>query len=130
MWEVHSAKSWKISSFLLLVGLLASIYLITVLLFPRVPESEGQIDLDAHYYKNHRIFFLATAAAWILGLLCNMTFLPMRNWLNGAVIFPVLFVCLSILAAITGNRRYHAAFAIFALATITLALVADPTRIQ
>jgi hypothetical protein len=39
-------------------------------------------------------------------------------------------VFLSILAAFTGNRRYHAAFAIFALATMMFALIADPTRIQ
>ena len=49
MWELRNAKSWSVFSFLLLVGLVASIYLVTVLLFPRVPESGGQIDLDAHY---------------------------------------------------------------------------------
>jgi hypothetical protein len=103
---------------------------VTVLLFPRVPESGGQIDLDAHYYKNRRIFFLANAAGWTLGLPCNLTFPPIRSWLNQGVIIPVLIVFLSILAAITGSRRYHAAFAIFALATITLALLADGTPIQ
>ena len=107
---IGNAKSWSVFSFLLLVGLVASIYLVTVLLFPRVPESGGQVDLDAHYHKNRRIFFLANAAAWTLGLLCNLTFLPIRSWLNPGVIFPVLIVFLSILAAITGNRRYHAAF--------------------
>ena len=56
MWSYRSAKSWRVVSFLLLVGLIASIYLVTVLLFPRVPESRGQIDLDAHYYKNRRVF--------------------------------------------------------------------------
>jgi hypothetical protein len=134
MWDLRSAKSWSFVSFLLLVGLIASIYLVTVLLFPRVPESERQIDLDAHYYKNRRIFFLANAAGWTLGLLCNLSFLPMRSWLSTAVIigviFPVLVVILSILAAITGNRRYHAAFAIFTLAAITLALLTDPARIK
>ncbi|MEY2486593.1 MAG: hypothetical protein QOH39_2241 [Verrucomicrobiota bacterium] len=69
MWEVRSAKSWSFVSFSLLVGLVASIYLVTVLLFPRVPES------------NRRIFFLANAAGWTLGLLCNLTFLPIRSWL-------------------------------------------------
>jgi hypothetical protein len=130
MWNLQGAKSWRVVSFLLLVGLVASIFLITVLLFPRVPESGGQIDLDAHYYKNRRIFFLATAAAWILGLLCNLSFLPMKSWLNGAVIFPVLFVFLSAFAAFTKNRRYHATSAIFALAAITFGLLADPTPIQ
>jgi hypothetical protein len=134
MWDLRSAKSWSFVSFLLLVGLIASIYLVTVLLFPRVPESERQIDLDAHYYKNHRIFFLANAAGWALGLLCNLSFLPIRSWLSMAVIvgimFPVLVVILSILAAITGNRRYHAAFAIFTLAAITLALLTGPARVE
>ena len=46
------------------------------------------------------------------------------------VIFPPLVVFLSILAAITGNRRYHAAFAIFSLAALLLALLTDPMRIQ
>jgi hypothetical protein len=130
MWSFRSAKSWRVVSFLLLVGLVASIYLVTVLLLPRVPESGGQIDLDAHYYKNRRIFFLANAAAWTLALLCNLTLLPLRSWLSQAVIIPVLVVFLSILAAITGNRRYHAAFAIFALATMTLGLLTAPTLIQ
>ena len=120
----------RTSLFSVLVGLVASIYLVTVLLFPRIPESGGQIDLDAHYYKNRRVFFLANAAGWTLGVLCNLTFLPIRSWLNPAIIVPVLVVCLSILAAITGSRRYHAAFAIFALATMTLALLADLTRIE
>ena len=131
MWEVRNAKSWTFVSFSLLVGLVASIYLVTVLLFPRVPESRpGQIDLDAHYYKNRRIFFLTNAAGWTLGLLCNLSFLPIKSWLNPAIIFPLPVVLLSVLAALTANRRYHAAFAIFALAAVALALLTDPTRIQ
>jgi len=130
MWELRSAKSWNFVSFSLLVGFVASIYLVTVLLFPRIPESEGQIDLDAHYYKNRRIFFLANAAGKTLGLLCNLSFLPIGSWLNPAFLLPPLVVCLSILAAITANRPYHAAFAIFTLAAITLAVLTDPMRIQ
>jgi len=130
MWDLRNAKSWSFLSFSLLVGLVASIFLVTVLLFPRVPESGGQIDLDAHYYKNHRVFFLANAAGWMLGVLCNLSFLPIRNWLSPGIIFPPLVVFLSILAAITANRRYHAAFAIFTLVAMTLALLTDPARIQ
>jgi hypothetical protein len=130
MWELRNAKSWQFISFFLLVGLIGSIFLVTVLLFPRVPESGGQIDLDAHYYKNRRIFFLVNAAGWILGLLCNLSFLPMKSWLNPGIIFPVPVVFLSILAAITGNRRYHAAFAILSLTAIAFGLFTDPMRIE
>jgi hypothetical protein len=129
MWGMRGATSWTFQKFLLLVGLVASVYLVTVLLFPRIPESGGQIDLDAFYYKNRRIFFLANAAVWTLAVLCNLSLLPIKSWLNGGIILPPFVACLSILAAITGNRRYHAAFAIFALAVMLFA-VSDPTRIQ
>jgi hypothetical protein len=76
------------------------------------------------------VFFLANAAGWTLGLLCNLSFLPIRSWLNPGIIFPPLVVFLSILAAITANRRYHAAFAIFALVVMMLALLTDPARIE
>jgi len=130
MWDVRKAQSWKVSSFVLLVALLASIYITTVVLFPRIPESGGQIDLEAHYYKNRRIFFVANAAGWTLALLCNLTFLPIGSWLSPALIIPGLVVLLSILAAFTGKRGYHAAFAIFALALMTLGLLAAPALIQ
>jgi hypothetical protein len=54
----------------------------------------------------------------------------MTSWLNPGIIFPPIVVFLSILAAFTGNRRYHAAFAIFSLAAMTLALLTDPARIE
>jgi len=130
MWDLRGAKSWKFVSFLLLVGLVAAIYLVTVLLFPRMPESGGQIDLDAHYYKNRRFFFLANAAGWLMGLLCNLTFIPMGSWLNPGVILPLVFVPLLVVAAITGNRRYHAVFAIFSLISVSLLLIAPAGSIE
>lgn len=130
MWDLRGAKSWSFISFLLLVGLVASIFLVTVLLFPRIPDSGGQVDLDAHYYKNRRFFFLVNAAGWIMGLLCNLTFIPIRSWLNPGIILPLVFVPLLVIAAITGSRRYHAAFAIFALAAITLLLFAPGISIE
>lgn len=130
MWDIRGAKSWKFISFLLLIGLVASLYLVTVLLFPRLPESREQIDLDAHYFKNRWFFFMANAAGWIMGLLCNLTFLPINGWLNPGIILPLVFVPLLVIAAITGNRRYHAAFAIFALITVALLLSAPGISIQ
>jgi hypothetical protein len=59
-----------------------------------------------------------------------LSFLPIKSWLNPGIIFPLPVVFLSILAGITGNRRYHAAFAIFTLVVLALALFTDPMRIQ
>ena len=130
MWELRGAKGWSFISFLLLVGLVASIYLVTVLLFPPVPEPGRQVDLDAHYYKNRRFFFLANAAGWIMGLLCNLTFLPVRQWLNPGTILPLVFVPLLVIAGVTGNRRYHAVFAIFTLITISLLLFVPAISVE
>jgi hypothetical protein len=59
-----------------------------------------------------------------------LSFLPITSWLNPGIVVPVPAVLLSIVAAITGNRRYHAAFAIFSLVAVAIALLTDPTRIQ
>jgi hypothetical protein len=131
MWDLRRAKSWSFVSFLLLVGLVAAIFLVTVLLFPRMPESgEEIIDLDAHYYKNRRFFFLANAAGWIMGLLCNLTFLPIQRWLNPGTILPLVFVPSLVIAGVTENRRYHAVFAILTLVTITLLLFVPAISIE
>jgi hypothetical protein len=55
-WNCVARKAGASRRFFL-VGLVASIYLVTVLLFPRVPESGGQIDLDAHYIRTGASFF-------------------------------------------------------------------------
>ena len=80
--------------------------------------------------RHRRVFFLTNAVGWILGVLCNLTFLPIKSWLNPGILFPLPVVFLSVLAAVTSNRRYHAAFAIFALAAVAVALLTDPARIQ
>ena len=105
------------------MGLIAAIYLMTVLLFPHVQETaEGTIDLEAHYFKNRRVFFLATAAVWALALACNWSLVPIAaaDWIT----IPSSVVLLSIVGAITSNRRYHKAFAVLAfLATVLMAVV-------
>lgn len=130
IWDLRSAKSWSFISFLLLVGLVAAIYLVTVLLFPRLPDSTDQIDLDAHFYKNRRFFFLANAAGWLMALLCNVTLMPMKSWLNPGIVLPLTFVPLLVVAGFTGSRRYHAVFAVFALVVITLFLFSPGLSIE
>lgn len=129
IWDLRGQKRWSFLSFLLLVGLVASVYLVTVLLFPRI-ESGGQIDLDAHYYRNRRFFFLATAAGWIMALLCNLTFLSINSWLNPGIVLPLIFVPLLVIAAFTASRRYHAVFAIFAIVAITLVLFSPSISVE
>jgi hypothetical protein len=113
MWSVRGLKTWTFYLFALVVAFAAAIYLATVLLFPRVPENSQIVDLRRHFYKNRRIFFSATAGFWSLGITCNATFFSV-NVLDLWIITPSLLVLLSIVAAITANPRYHAAFAVAA----------------
>ena len=71
MWNLHSAKSWSNSSFLLLVGLVASIYLITVLLFPRVRSQAGRSTSTLIIIRTAASFFWRTqpGGPWV----CSVT---------------------------------------------------------
>ena len=130
MWDLRDAKTWRFISFLLLVGLVASLYLVTILLFPRFPEGGARVDLDAHYYRNRAFFFVANAVGWLFGLFCNLTFLPIDNWLNPGIVLPLVAVPLLIVAAFTKNRRYHAVMAILFLIAVSLVLSSPKISIE
>jgi hypothetical protein len=121
MWSVRGLKTWTFYSFALVVAFAAAIYLATVLLFPRIPESREIVDLRRHFYKNRRIFFSATTGFWALGITCNVTFFSM-NVFDLWIITPGSLMLLSIVAAITASPRYHAAFAV-AAAAVNISLI-------
>ena len=124
MWSLRQTRSWSIFSFLLLLLLISAIYLMTVLLFPRIPEARESIDLERHYYRNRRIFFSVTAASWALALFCNWSFFPMAlsdPW----IVIPASVVVMSIVAVATPNRRYHSVFAVLGLVAMILVLVVE-----
>jgi hypothetical protein len=125
MWGLHDAKRWSIYSFLLLVALSGTVYLTTVLLFPRIPASEeAVIDMEQHYYKSGPIFFPAMAAAWVLAFVCNWSFFPI-TWLSPGNVFPVFMIILCAIAAVTANRRYHAVFAIIGLLVVIVNVLSE-----
>src|ERR1700759_2038222 len=111
LWEVRDVKSWHLASFLLLIALVAFVFLMTVLLFPRTPEPGEIIDLRAHYYESSAIFLRANAAAWALAFFCNLTLYP-NEGLNLFVIIPAAVVVLSLVVAQTRRPVYHGAFSI------------------
>jgi hypothetical protein len=122
MWGVREVKRWSVYSFLLLVALLATVYLMTVLLFPRIPDGGAAIDLERHYFRSRRVFFSATAASWLLALACNWTFFPITLFDPWNVV-PAVMGGLSVVAAFSGNRIFHMVFAILGLVAMVLVLV-------
>ncbi len=128
LWAVREVHTWRLISFLLLIALTALVFLMTVLLFPRPPETGETIDLRAHYYENSAIFLRANAAAWAAALVCNWTIYPLAPF-DAFLIIPAAIVLLSLLVAQTRRPIYHAAISLITLAAIIVILVAQGARI-
>jgi hypothetical protein len=130
MWSARSLKIWTFCMFALVVAFAAAIYLMTVLLFPRLPESQQGIDLRRYFYKNRRIFFSVTAIFWALGIVCNVTLFPIEIF-DLWIVIPGLLMLASVVGIFTANPRYHAAFALAAaLLNISLIFVAGGAPID
>ena len=130
LWLVRDIQSWSIFTFLLLTALVGVIYLVTVLLFPRIPNESAPIDLRAHFFENSRFLLFGNGAAWALALACNWSFLPFSSWLDPWVSVPAFIVVFAILAGCTKNPRAHALFSLANFAAILLLLWHDGGKIQ
>ena len=125
IWGLHDVKRWSIYSFLLLVALTAAVYLTTVLLFPRIPASEEAIiDMERHFYKSRRIFFIGFTSAWVLALICNWSFFPVTMF-TLANVLPAVMIVLGIIAIMTANRAFHAFYAVIGLIAIVMNVLSE-----
>ena len=120
-WIFYRWRNQQLWTFFLFVFVLISptlLYLSSLLLFPRESELERPVDYKAHYYANHRAFFI------VLALFTEVDFVD--SLLKGIPHFlelgPQYYISNSIYliglatAAITRNERYHQFYAIFFLA--------------
>ena len=130
LWSLREARSWHIVAFLLLIALTATIFLMTVLLFPRSPEPGEIIDLRAHYYGNSAIFLRANAAAWVLAIFCNWMFFPVPTWLDPSISIPAILIILSLIVAQTRHAVLHGVFSIITLAGMIVMLLMQGLRIE
>lgn len=112
-WHTHEAWSFYLFVFVLLSPITA--FLLSVLLYPE-PMAEDA-DLGAHFYRNRRWFFALGAALPPIDLVD--TLLKGRShFLEQGPIYVItlaLLFVLSVTAAVTPSRRFHAAFAVFFL---------------
>lgn len=110
MWSVRGLKVWKFPSFGLVVAFAGAIYLASVLLFPRIPETGAPVDLKRHFFKNRRAFFSTMAGFWLLGIGCNWHFHHLHLF-DMWMMIPGSFMLLAIGALFIENRWYHGIFA-------------------
>ena len=98
------------------------LYLASLLLFPRESDVDTAIDYKAHYYANHRAFFI------LFGLLMPIDIVD--SLLKGAPHFlalgpayfvtSVLYFAGLITAAVTRSERFHQFYAVFFLVQTTV----------
>lgn len=112
-WRDHGAWSFYLFVFVLLSPIVA--FLLTVLLYPEPMSDEA--DLEVHFFANHRWFFGLGATLPVIDLGDTL----LKGWQHFAqqgplypVTLAVVFV-MSIIAASTRSRTYHAVFASFFL---------------
>ena len=115
-------QPWNFYLFLFVLISPTILYLASLLLFPREADVETIIDYKAHYYANHRAFFILFALFIPVDIVDSLLkgvphFLSLGPiyFLSGVLYFAGL-----ITAAVTRNERYHEFYAIFFLIQTTI----------
>ncbi len=120
-WILYRWSTWNNWTFFTFIFILLTpiiCFLLTVLLFPE--KIEAGLDFHDHFEKNRRSFFLLAALIppldFIDTALKGNTHLAAQG-----TIYPVTIALLFVLmmvATLTGNKKYHAFFAVFFLVYI------------
>jgi hypothetical protein len=115
-------QPWNFYLFLFVLISPTILYLASLLLFPREADVETIIDYKAHYYANHRAFFILFAlfipvdiVDSLLKGVPHLLSLGPIYFLSGVLYFTGLLT-----AAVTRNERYHEFYAIFFLIQTTI----------
>jgi hypothetical protein len=113
----RNQQPWTFFLFVFVLIAPTLLYLASLLLFPRESDIDVAVDYKAHYYGNHRAFFILLAlfiAADVPDTLLKG--IPHVVELGPQyIVSMVLYLGGLTLAAITSNERYHQFYAIFFL---------------
>jgi hypothetical protein len=128
MWDLQSAPRWTYPAFLLQIGKLICLYLLSTLVLPRAAEGAGELDLAGHYYDMRAIFFTLLTLNMVLALVVNVTLFD-AALLSGAALIPAAGGILAAVAALTSSRAYHGFVTLFFLAGTIAFVILDRTTI-
>ena len=113
----RNQQPWTFFLFLFVLISPTILYLASLLLFPRESELEAPVDYKAHYYANHRAFFILFALFTPVDIVDSLLKgIPHFIELGPQyIVSGLLYFTGMVTAAITHNERYHQFFAIFFL---------------
>ena len=127
-WVFYRWRNEQTWTFFLFVFVLISptiLYLASLLLFPREGGVDESVDYKAHFYANHRAFFIIFALYAPVDLVDTLLKGVPHFFELGPlyIVSLVLFLVGATTAAITRNERYHQFYAVFfLLQTIIISL--------
>jgi hypothetical protein len=116
-WEyrLHALPVIGFAAYLFLIAFCALFFFLCALLFP---TSMQDYDSYEHYFLSRRSWFFGFLAAMLVTDIIDTALKGWHYFLSLGYEYPVrtaVYIVLGIIAAITADRRYHAAFVIFAL---------------
>jgi hypothetical protein len=119
-WIFYRWRNQQEWTFFLFVFVLISptiLYLAAMLLFPRESSAGESIDYKAHYYANHRAFFILFSMFTVVDIFDSLLkgvphFLELGTQY---IVSSSLYFTGEMIAAITRHERYHQFYAIFFL---------------
>ena len=115
-------QPWNFYLFLFVLISPTVLYLASLLLFPREGNVDTVIDYKAHYYENHRAFFILFALFVPVDIVDSL----LKGVPHFLALGPVYFVSSALYfaglmtAAITSNDRYHKFYGVFFLIQTTV----------
>ncbi len=117
-WEyrLHALPAIGFAAYLFLIAFCALFFFLCALLFP---TSMQDYDGYEHYFVSRRTWFFGFLAGLLVTDIADTALKGHAYFLSLGWEYPArtaIYVVLSIIAATTANRRFHAGFVIFALA--------------
>jgi hypothetical protein len=113
----RNQQPWTFFLFLFVLISPTLLYLASLLLFPRESDLDQSVDYKAHYYANHRAFFILFALFTPVDIVDSLLKgIPHFIELGPQyIVSAALYFVGMATAAITRNERYHQFFAIYFL---------------
>ncbi|HST30365.1 MAG TPA: hypothetical protein VLK27_05945 [Chthoniobacterales bacterium] len=78
IWDLRSLKIWDLGSITVQFLFAVAIYIICVLVGPKVPD-EGPLDLEDFFWRQRRYFYGTVVTCVFLSLIANLAFLNTTN---------------------------------------------------
>ena len=75
LWEVRGLSDWRLATVTLLFLFALSIFFVCALALPRTALVEAP-DMEAHYWRERRTFYLAWLASCLIAVACNLSLAP------------------------------------------------------